>query len=423
VSIGEEAWKVTVERVNIVPMLDRLEIEFDDVRATLSWLEASGDDNFLRLASSMSWFCFARGHLREGIAWLDRALFQSDGESTAVRARALLSAGMLTHYFGDDTQAVPFLERSLKLYRELNDSWGASASLTMLGIVAEDTGNYDRAIEHLSESLAFSRAAHEPLVVALSLYHLGVASWGQGDGERAEALLVEAIAAQREIGDIAGYADSMGYLGLIVNEHGDRERSGALFKESLTLHLKLGSQEDIAASLANFAVFAATAGQPTVATRLLSKATAMRGDIGNPFKLPEREVYDRATATVHATLGSSAFKEAWVKGSALPLAEAVVQALDVNTIVATGARSERAALPSFGLTTRELEVLQLIATGLTDRAIGNALYISARTAQKHVATILAKLGVNTRTAATTTALRSGIVKIDGEPPAPPTPLI
>jgi DNA-binding NarL/FixJ family response regulator len=122
-------------------------------------------------------------------------------------------------------------------------------------------------------------------------------------------------------------------------------------------------------------------------------------------------------------MGSSAFDEAWVKGSALPLAEAIVQALAVNTTASTHAGPEQNAHPSFGLTARELEVLRLIATGLTDRDIGNALYISARTAQKHVATILGKLGVNTRTAATTTALRSGIVKIDGEPPVPANPLI
>jgi len=51
------------------------------------------------------------------------------------------------------------------------------------------------------------------------------------------------------------------------------------------------------------------------------------------------------------------------------------------------------------LTPREQEVLQRIALGETDAAIGRALGISSKTASKHVENILRKLGVETRTAA------------------------
>ena len=49
-----------------------------------------------------------------------------------------------------------------------------------------------------------------------------------------------------------------------------------------------------------------------------------------------------------------------------------------------------------GLTTRELEVLRLLAGGLTDRAIADALTISPRTVESHVGSILGKLGVRNR---------------------------
>ena len=57
------------------------------------------------------------------------------------------------------------------------------------------------------------------------------------------------------------------------------------------------------------------------------------------------------------------------------------------------------------LTRREQEVLQRIALGETDAAIGQALGIASKTASKHVENILHKLGVETRTAAAAT-LRS-----------------
>jgi ATP/maltotriose-dependent transcriptional regulator MalT len=53
-----------------------------------------------------------------------------------------------------------------------------------------------------------------------------------------------------------------------------------------------------------------------------------------------------------------------------------------------------------GLSTRELEVLRLVATGMTNPAIADALHVAVKTVDRHVAHILTKLGVPTRTAAT-----------------------
>jgi DNA-binding NarL/FixJ family response regulator len=63
----------------------------------------------------------------------------------------------------------------------------------------------------------------------------------------------------------------------------------------------------------------------------------------------------------------------------------------------------------FNLTPREREVLKLLARGLSDKAIAEALYISPRTAMTHVANILGKLGVNRRGAASTVAIRAGLI--------------
>jgi len=62
-----------------------------------------------------------------------------------------------------------------------------------------------------------------------------------------------------------------------------------------------------------------------------------------------------------------------------------------------------------GLTMREVEVLERIAEGLRNKEIGAVLRISEETVQVHVKNILAKLGVNDRTAAVTVAFRRGII--------------
>ncbi len=64
------------------------------------------------------------------------------------------------------------------------------------------------------------------------------------------------------------------------------------------------------------------------------------------------------------------------------------------------------------LTDREMEVLRLVAKGLTNKAIGQALGISDRTVQGHLANIYGKLNVGSRTEAVTEALKQGWIVIE-----------
>ncbi len=63
----------------------------------------------------------------------------------------------------------------------------------------------------------------------------------------------------------------------------------------------------------------------------------------------------------------------------------------------------------YGLTSRETEVLRLLADGHSTRAVAAALSISPRTAATHITNILGKFGVNSRTAVVAIALREGLV--------------
>jgi DNA-binding NarL/FixJ family response regulator len=64
---------------------------------------------------------------------------------------------------------------------------------------------------------------------------------------------------------------------------------------------------------------------------------------------------------------------------------------------------------SFGLTSRERQVLALVASGATNREIGEALFMAQKTASVHVSRILTKLNVRSRTEAAAVAYRHGLV--------------
>lgn len=68
--------------------------------------------------------------------------------------------------------------------------------------------------------------------------------------------------------------------------------------------------------------------------------------------------------------------------------------------------------PIEALTPREQEVLQLLAQGLNNRAIAEALFVSDRTVQAHLTSIFAKMGVSSRLEAVLTAIRRGWLTLD-----------
>jgi DNA-binding NarL/FixJ family response regulator len=73
------------------------------------------------------------------------------------------------------------------------------------------------------------------------------------------------------------------------------------------------------------------------------------------------------------------------------------------------AQPKAAALPAESLTEREIEMLQLVANGLSNRAIAQQLLVSENTVKYHVKNILQKLGVQNRTEAVTHAISLGVI--------------
>jgi DNA-binding NarL/FixJ family response regulator len=132
-----------------------------------------------------------------------------------------------------------------------------------------------------------------------------------------------------------------------------------------------------------------------------------------------RAEYDASLAAARSALGVGDFAAAWAEGRAMPLEQAVADALealaarpgpgpvDEGGAPAGPGRGRRKRL-AWGLTEREAEVLRLVAAGKTDRQIAADLVLSERTVGRHLANVYNKLGVSSRAAATAFALRAGL---------------
>jgi two-component system NarL family response regulator len=84
---------------------------------------------------------------------------------------------------------------------------------------------------------------------------------------------------------------------------------------------------------------------------------------------------------------------------------------------AVAARLTERAMAGPALTPREVEVLEQVAAGKTNKEIGAAFFIAEGTVKSHVVRILEKLGVRDRTEAVVEAMRRGILHFGGDKPA------
>jgi DNA-binding NarL/FixJ family response regulator len=123
-------------------------------------------------------------------------------------------------------------------------------------------------------------------------------------------------------------------------------------------------------------------------------------------------VYERSVIAIRTQLGEDAFALAWAEGRSMTPEQAL-------------AAQERATIPSSiqpsppsmtspttslnGLTAREVEVLRLLALGLTSAHIAEELVISRLTVNTHVRSIYSKLGVTSLSAATRYAIEHQLV--------------
>jgi DNA-binding CsgD family transcriptional regulator/tetratricopeptide (TPR) repeat protein len=282
----------------------------------------------------------------------------------------------------------------------------------VLGDVARDLGHTAEARNHCQESLAIFRELGEPLGEGFSLNNLALAAYGEGDLGLARTLSEESLAIFRRVDVRNAMVDALASLGVILDAAGDPAAALETLTEALRLALRVGPRWEVAAILEGIAQVAAGQGQELLAVDLATGAAALRAEIGVPVRPNLRADLERMLAKTQVGLGPESFADAWTRGHERPLPDVIAKAAEVR-IRSIAPQSQLASTQETdrrsGLSPRELEVLRLLVDGRTDREIAESLFISPRTASKHVGGILLKLDVMTRGEAAVHAVRHALV--------------
>lgn len=334
----------------------------------------------------------------EGLRWVAAALARSS-RRTLVRAKALNGAGWMALWQGDYDNGIRLLEEALSLFEELGDRDSAAVSLAYLGMTALRQGDAGRATALREEA---ERLRREPLnrrALAELLFFLAAAVLTGGDYERGVAFFEESRALFRELQDARGATRCATSLGLAAVNFDDYERAAVWLEESLRVLRELKDQPGIAFSLLGVAAVADSQGQSARAARLWGAAEALREAIGLSLGDYERSAYgyEERIGAARSRLDETTWEAAWAEGRTMIPEQAVNYALQPPRVPEQASPS--AAFPA-GLSAREVEVLKLVARGMTDPQIAQELYISPRTVNAHLRSVYHKIGSSTRAEAT-----------------------
>jgi predicted ATPase/DNA-binding CsgD family transcriptional regulator/DNA-binding XRE family transcriptional regulator len=392
---------------------DRLASAVDDLRAMLQWALDNGEiDLGLDVGAALWRWWLISGRLSAGRAWLGKFLTAAGehpvrtAEESQRIGRALSAAAVLAVENDDYAEAVRLAGQAMRAFEPLDPGEDLALAATVLGsaqrylgeraearrsfqtaldvraavgdraklamatnnlaLIEIDDGNLGRARELLEANLILKRQLGEPRSIAIGLLNLADVLIKDGRWQAAHASLTEA--AELAVGQPQ-------IMGLILCSRGHLEAKQRHWKQAAELYADAvaasgigGHTHDVVEAMTGLGRARHELGQLDEAARHLRTAEAMAHEIANPQLL----------AQVAEALAET------VGGAAGPL-------------------------PG-NLTPRQVEVLRLLADGLTNKQIAARLYLSPGTVERHLATIYRKLGLGGRVEAARYAVEHGLAQ-------------
>jgi ATP/maltotriose-dependent transcriptional regulator MalT len=403
---------------------------------------------YLRAVSRAGYLAKFKGDEAKTRAYLEEALVLAES-STDVRERCEIydNVSDFAHDNGDYDRARALQQRLVDESRELPDQSLHAIGLSGLGITCLATGDLAGDREYQERAYEIACSADDARRRARIAINLGVVYRYLNDLEMAEARYLEAerlygdigelnmmqatalnrselaltmnqlercqelsreiIAGAREIGNLRRETIATANLGLASIQLGqDREGFEILAKAS-SMALRQGAKPLIVEFLNAAAAEFTERGEMQRAATIFGSAASVARELGFVVSDEAQAMVRQAVRTCQAALGAEAFEKATARGAQMPLEDVVRLSEGPFRDAASDAPVDPASLGA--ITARERDVLRLLAEGLTDQQIADQLFLSKRTVSTHVASILAKLDVDSRTAAASAAIRNGLI--------------
>jgi predicted ATPase/DNA-binding CsgD family transcriptional regulator/Tfp pilus assembly protein PilF len=367
-----------------------------------------------------------------------------------------IALGIVAYQRSQHEAATAYYEEGLAIGRRINRPDIVARCLNNLGLIAFEQSRLQEAKAYYEESLAIARTYKNNTTLSDQLANLTDVALRLHDLEQAQAYVEEAVAVDRRLNNRLHLPRQLGRLAEILARQSDFAAAQRNATEALTIAEEVGSpfilgevylqlsfialeqrklgqaREHACASLRivdqhrsvrqiglaieRLARIAWAAQEPERAARLFAAAEKVRDSINDPGVEEETRAVQEYLDVLRDRHGEVPVQAAWREGYGLSLDEAVRLALSDASL--TPLPQIDAVPPSVphrrepgitALSKREIEVLRLIASGLSNQEIADRLVLSERTVEHHAAAIYRKIDVRTRAAAAAHAVRQGLL--------------
>jgi predicted ATPase/DNA-binding CsgD family transcriptional regulator len=413
---------------------ERIDVEYDNLLAALGWLLDAADPRAVELAAASWRLWYLRGRISDGRRWLGLVLDAPIAAPAEARARAAVGAATLALHQADYEAAASHAAEALALARESGDDSIACAATRTLALIARDQGEHATARSLARRAVEVSGALGDDYGRALAISCLARVEFFAGDNRASKQLHAEAQELFELHGSPAELASERLFLGFCHIDESAYDDAEPLLEGALETARRLDDRWLSALALGGLLRTAASRGevalaveravdalaicariderflgamcsvgladalQPGVRTaRLLGAADALRMGVGAKWPMLLAKEYRRAIEAAREALAPDAFAVAFTEGRAMSL-EALLREVEAVRDV-RGPRE---------LTARELEVLRLVARGLTNQQVAAELVVSERTVHAHLRSMYRKLEIGSRSAATRYAIEHGL---------------
>ncbi|HZT96546.1 MAG TPA: LuxR C-terminal-related transcriptional regulator [Chloroflexota bacterium] len=402
-----------------------LDHEHDNLRSALEWLWEAGDqESACRMAAALGYFWDVRGYVREGVQQLQRAADRVPRDAGPLRGRLLSLLGSLLALQGRVERARSVLEEAVAMGRQLGDPDLTAYSLVGLARASLDftESGAERPRQYLEEAASLWQQAGNETEHGYARTWLAWLALGQGHYQESERLAQLAVLAFEQAGDENRLGVASSALGMALAFQGDTARAAASLRQALTVIERFQDRRLLVSTATMIAWWlAGSIHDEEQLARLLGAGDALSDTFGPLLHLLGATGVPDVVETLQTRLGRARFEEACRAGRTLSfsevtnLAAAVLDSLDGGTLGGDRAHSRtKQAETKTLLSTREQEVLKLVAEGMSNKQVAHQLIVAESTVRYHLTSIFNKLGVDSRTHALAVAAQRGLIDLAGE---------
>jgi predicted ATPase/DNA-binding NarL/FixJ family response regulator len=303
-------------------------------------------------------------------------------------------------------EATADARNALELARQVGYATGEAMALAELGLISSYADDGDRAVEWARQAQRIDRDQMPGWFARWVEQVLPYVLVFSGHPDGALEPCVEALAQARAAGDLRGQADALFIMAVLARQTGRPDDARARLREAVDLAMHAGFRLRVIDAVQEAGYWCAATGQYGAAVTLWAARDCQTRAAGLTDTPEEERSREQPRQEALQALDARQVRAAEERGAAMTLAAAAEFA-----IMMTGEHTpEPAVLPGPAkLSSRERELVTLVARGQTDAQIAEKLFISVSTVRTHLDRIRDKSGCRRRADLTRLALQEGII--------------